>query len=1512
MKNLLTLFFLFTIIFQNIDALADDNETVNNTCNGELIEELNYISSTVTHTQSGTVTTAGDPVDYHYFRPSISGSVALNFSSTSRMDLDISIINCDGDEVESFFNKSSGTVTFSLSPSDTVYLKTSARSSTLNSYDITMVFTPAAKVFGCSNPKTFSVRKSIILPGDIIAIGNSNICSDHDYDGDCDDNQIRDNHQTNMIYINASSSSQIPTGDASENTSSAALTLPAGATVAWAGLYWQAELYDIKTDADYVKKERADTIKFKTPSGGYQDLVADEHYYVFLERSGRFEEHYQSFKDVTDLVTQDGNYSVANIQATTGHLAAPGAEAGWTLQIIYEYPNAEPRSIAINDGYIALYDSAGDGDDYVEDVNDHYGASCSTGASNTGVYGRSVSFPISGFLTPKAAGFKTDLSVFLTDADPGAGGSEEKLFITKKDNTPVLVDPTSNAWTYAITNKDGSDNRNRTPDYIYPISVTIKNYTLTDALDTEQSSTQVTFETGYDRLFMGVIGFATDLRKPLLCYDYSYKQNDRFFTEENNGTQDPKVSGNIFPNEPIDVRLYIQNKEASDIIAEDIVVNILDLNTSQATYVRESTRLTAANSITPVSVSDSSLTVSDSYIKDINAADLNSLEYFYTYFEIDPSSSTIDMPLNARIDYNITLPTGGTPITIPYRVYLNSDIELCTGAYSGFTPTFAAFNVAHKNTYLNSGVYNIPTQVAKKVDDFTVVSYDTTDTTTVHTEKPLSSVVSVELIDIGGYQDSTVACNDPDASISPRVWLTFDSNTSRADFNRTSINQAIADGAVSDQIASLPNPISNAEEFFGTVRENTAFRVSYNLADGNGSLIELQDAYNGAGTFIGYNVLNFTELINVNGGVCLVDVDGNTANSDLIAQFCNNAGLGAASSMTPAELAVCMECVYGYRVKYDCSRDNFAIRPEAFKITLSDNNQSTLVTDTTKVVPVNGHIAAGYDYRYDVNATSHFDELPVKGYTRNYEINSSTGLPEPDHNITYVWSPGATDVSGCNDTNSTFPTVRLLDGAAVNYQNKNKDVGHYDLQMRDASWTKVDQSALHHVAPYYSTASDCILNDDTTPSNLVSLTRSNVGCTISSEHTKTYVNPDTTATTTVTYQDYDITVHPYTFDITAMRFQKGDVNSSTDVIPSNAFVYQNSIINPGDDLNMSLRYIGRLRATGADGLSLSNFVSNCYSQDLNLDINTSALNLTNYPVYSYRLREKDQNLTLINDTIRGDNNLTDTLVGLITLPAGNFIKTMNGEAELELNINFNRAVNVPYNPIQITYDDFNVSCKALGDCQHDVDMTTNNPAGIINSNQVVTHLYGRAHIPRQRVSGNTAQVPIYYEFYCDSDAAALPSACTIGSFASLPTSGSAISPDALLSQDDVRWYIQTQHNTGIDGNVTSTQTRDINSDRVGDDNAQFSQMSVDNTTNLGTYTYRGNKGYPYKATMEIPTPDWLIYNRYDESNTVNNGGNVVNNFELEFTRSGSWAGEDSSGVQTDSNASSVTNRRIQW
>lgn len=1012
------------------------------------------------------------------------------------------------------------------------------------------------------------------------------------------------------------------------------------------------------------------------------------------------------------------------------------------------------------------------------------------------------------------------------------------------------------------------------------------------------------------------------IRAPEVCYEYNYEQNNRVFTQEYDDTVPPALVGNVVIGDPITVGVSIQNREDSEVSASNVRLSATDINASQAIYTPGTVYVTNTNNLVSVNIPDNTLgmTNADTYIRDVPALDLGSLEFFFVNYDLTPKQSSLDMPLYWNVSYTLSIPLSPTQsVDINVSANLDEDIPNCSGGGYEYNVDWDIFNVEDRSI-ANTGAYNLYTQVAGRPFEFNLVAYDPAD---LETSIATTAFVAIEMIDARAYQTVGTSCKNPDSAFTQRIW------TQLLDQVHTPIN-------VQDAVDDLL--IGDVSEFFDEAREDTAFRISYLLDENGTDPIAYTDLGNGR-----IRVDGFPDL---QGRECSIDPRTNQpklvkkpSNNQLTDQANVACGNASTNGVSPAVLRTCLECLYDANVRYVCSRDNFSIRPEAFSVDILDNDQSIVDTDPSILVPhlanVSSNIASGYKYRYDVNATMHNDDkAAVLGYTNTFSASNTS----PTTYMTYFWRPDASQVTtGCKDINDTFPTINIKNGLAVNNQNSARDIGRYDLEVRDNDWTKVDQSPAHHVAPHFDPlAYDCVQNNDDVPLSTITLTNLNVGCRISSDHTNTE--------TGYAYIDNNVTVHPYYFDISKIRFQKGimasntgydaseivtldpttgernvtinedNLSAATDLDINNSFVYQNNLYrnNPAGvayDLNMSVRYAGHLSARGADQNLTRNFAANCYAEAVDLHVDANTTNVANLPAYSYRLREFDDNGTLLYDTMAGSVDIAtnNALQNRIFIPAANFTAASGGAANIELNLNFDRQVNAAVNPIAVTFNDFNVSCIPLTSCQSRSNMELNHEVNgtytIANPTYTalpIIHVYARVHTPRQRSAIPLVTVPFDFEFYCDPAAPiTVPTTCNINTYSTLPAPfPNAISPNALASRDSIRWYSLRTHNLGVDGNITNTQTRN------GTKNAFFSSILFG--PNATQYTYNpAQAGYPYKATMEVSSQPWLIYNRYDP--TVN-----TNTFELEFYGAGNWVGTDATDTNLSTNVNTNTNRRIQW
>ena len=125
-------------------------------------------------------------------------------------------------------------------------------------------------------------------------------------------------------------------------------------------------------------------------------------------------------------------------------------------------------------------------------------------------------------------------------------------------------------------------------------------------------------------------------------------------------------------------------------------------------------------------------------------------------------------------------------------------------------------------------------------------------------------------------------------------------------------------------------------------------------------------------------------------------------------------------------------------------------------------------------------------------------------------------------------------------------------------------------------------------------------------------------------------------------------------------------------------------------------------------------------------------------------------------------------------------------------------------------------------------------------------------------------------------------------------------PTNLQRTTDSRWYVNTNHTPSRDGTINSV--------------TQSGSLTLVTPTNLIISTnpstvdlpYNGNKGYPYKTTMDVNASKWLIYDKY-------NATTDLFQFPVEYYKLGTWSGENETTVTTKKDrAAQTTNRRSMW
>lgn len=291
------------------------------------------------------------------------------------------------------------------------------------------------------------------------------------------------------------------------------------------------------------------------------------------------------------------------------------------------------------------------------------------------------------------------------------------------------------------------------------------------------------------------------------------------------------------------------------------------------------------------------------------------------------------------------------------------------------------------------------------------------------------------------------------------------------------------------------------------------------------------------------------------------------------------------------------------------------------------------------------------------------------------------------------------------------------------------------------------------------------------------------------------------------------------------------------------------------------------------------------------DGNTT-LNFAPFPMY-------ENNITVIpvvidNAYVYPDSNETNITDMAIGFELG--VKTVpwsEDNTSQYLRFNFLRDVNQTSNPFNVNSSEVTISITSDYTDPDDGDTETIDNNGISAIEGNVTMLYGRTHASRQRYEDSSGTANIYYESYCFGT--------TNGN-----TCNKTLLPNGIDSNrtDDIRWYINSEHNINSDGNVSIVLEKDgtnINANDIVD--------ATDNpTTNpsIINISYDETLGYPYKTTMENNASRWLIYNRDNPTATRNY-------FSVEFEEAvDEWCGESNTSSTTTTTGAARSNRRSMW
>jgi hypothetical protein len=299
----------------------------------------------------------------------------------------------------------------------------------------------------------FSVRYAQTLHGNLSAIGNT-LMTCPTAAANCAaarSGSPYSNNDFTMGYVD------VDADGSTFDSSSATLTLPAGATVAWAGLYWAADTTGGSGGAADSHSWSRDQVKLAAGSGAYQTVTAAS---GDVLTSTSQPSRYRGFATVTSLVSGSGTYTVANVKAGTGS----DRFAGWALFVAYRDANQTLR-------HVNVYDGLGTVD-----------------ATHT------FSTTIAPFQTPATGAVTTNTGLLSFEGDPGYATETMKLNGTAWSNA---VNPANNVFNSTIS-ANGAYVSAKSPNYVNELGMDLDSQTATGMLANSQSSTTLAFTSTQD------------------------------------------------------------------------------------------------------------------------------------------------------------------------------------------------------------------------------------------------------------------------------------------------------------------------------------------------------------------------------------------------------------------------------------------------------------------------------------------------------------------------------------------------------------------------------------------------------------------------------------------------------------------------------------------------------------------------------------------------------------------------------------------------------------------------------------------------------------------------------------------------------------------------------------------------------------------------------------------------------------------------------------------------------
>jgi len=323
-------------------------------------------------------------------------------------------------------------------------------------------------------PRPYEERYAVNIQGNFLMKGNTNLrCT-----SGCPSSPTTNNPGVFMGY------EDVDSDGSTVNSSSSNISIPVGASVIYAGLYWGG-LYNSSNSGitNPSGTLSIDEVKLKTPgSATYSTITAEVRNIETTSFAG-----WRSFMSHADITSQvqsagNGNYFIADIALATGR-SFTGPYGGWNMVVIYEDPAEKTRNIALWDGF------------------DFFG------------FGANDTFTVTGLLTPSSGTFDTHAGYFAFDGEANRTGDFVSINGTALSNA---LNPNNNTLNGTIS-EFGVDVGGRNPNFSYSWGVDIDVFDATGFVPNSATDMDVILGSSSEGVWGGAFVVSNEIAFPAVA-----------------------------------------------------------------------------------------------------------------------------------------------------------------------------------------------------------------------------------------------------------------------------------------------------------------------------------------------------------------------------------------------------------------------------------------------------------------------------------------------------------------------------------------------------------------------------------------------------------------------------------------------------------------------------------------------------------------------------------------------------------------------------------------------------------------------------------------------------------------------------------------------------------------------------------------------------------------------------------------------------------------------------------